>query len=203
MSLTLYSYATTILLLLIKAISPSAALDYDKSVCLQCIEEDCTYCRGSNFFNNPSECVCGEFSGFFGDCDDYSFGSNPYDTKRECEYDNENADTYFIVLVTLLPVLGLLICCCCICCVCGVGGICMCFQNSRTTDGAGPGTGTPHFNETQPTAPEPSAPLMSQSILVAYPVPPATAPVYHTHEAEYDFSANTGQSTFDSLKQGV
>jgi hypothetical protein len=77
----------------------------------------------------------------------------------------------------------------------------MCFQNSRNTHGAGPtSTGTPHFNETQqepPIAPPaPSAPLMSQS-------QPATAPVYHTHEAEIDLSGNNGQSTFDSLKQGV
>ena len=197
-------YATTILILLIKAISPSAALDYDKSLCLDCIEDDCTYCRGSDFFDNPSKCDCEEFS----NCDDYSLGSTPYKTERQCEYDNEYANTYFILLVTLLPVLGLLICCCCICLICGVGGVCMCIQNSRNTHGAGPSTGTPHFNETQqapPIAPPaPSAPLMSQSVPVAPPVLPATAPVYHTHEAEIDLSGNNGQSTFDRLKkQGV
>ena len=83
-------------------------------------------------------------------------------------------------------------------------------KNSRNTHaGASPntGAGTPHFTETQqfPIAPPaPSAPLMSQSVPVAPPVLPATAPVYHTHEAEIDLSGDNGQSTFDSLKkQGV
>ncbi len=76
-------------------------------------------------------------------------------------------------------------------------------QNSRNTHaGASPstGAGTPHFTETQqfPIAPPaPSAPLMPQS-------QPATAPVYHAHEAEINLSGNNGQqSTFDRLKQGV
>jgi hypothetical protein len=63
------------------------------------------------------------------------------------------------------------------------------------------GAGTPHFTETQqepPIAPPaPYAPLMPQS-------QPATAPVYHAHEAEINLSGNNGQqSTFDRLKQGV
>ena len=74
-------------------------------------------------------------------------------------------------------------------------------QNSRNTHaGASPstGAGTPHFTETQqfPIAPPaPSAPLMPQS-------QPATAPVYHTHEAEISLSGDNGQqSTFDRGKE--
>mmetsp|Transcript_14796 Transcript_14796/g.22171 ORF Transcript_14796/g.22171 Transcript_14796/m.22171 type:complete len:201 (-) Transcript_14796:164-766(-) len=195
-------YATSILILLINAISPSsAAVDYDKNVCLQCIEneeQDCTYCRGSDFFDNASICVCEPFSGFFGDCNDHSFGATPYETKRECEYDNENADTYFIVLVTVLPVLGVLICCCCIGGICGIGGVCMCLQNRRNTYGSGPSTtGAPNLNETQPEPPiAQSAPAPS--------APPMTYPTHHTHEeAEITISANTGPSTFDSLAHGI
>ena len=99
------------------------------------IEGDCTYCRGSDFFDNPSNCACEEFTGFFGDCSDYSFGLTPYETKRQCEYDSEYANTYFILLVTLLPVLGLLIY------LLLLHRRLHVFLKNRNTHGAGPSTG--------------------------------------------------------------
>jgi hypothetical protein len=77
---------------------------FDKDECMVCVKQDCTYCRGSDFFDNPSVCHCEEFDGTFGSCDDYSFGSDPYTKKSECTSDGRRVSmTLIIILVTTIP----------------------------------------------------------------------------------------------------
>ena len=50
----------------------------------------CTFCRGSDFFEEPSKCVCGEFTGVFLSCNDHSFSSSPLESHADCNFGSEN-----------------------------------------------------------------------------------------------------------------
>ena len=55
--------------------------------CDACVDASCTWCSGSSFFGNPDVCVCGDHTtGFFGGCNDYSFGSGERNNKIDCAF---------------------------------------------------------------------------------------------------------------------
>lgn len=39
------------------------------------MDRGCSWCEGDSFFENGSVCMCSGDEGFFGGCDDVSFGS--------------------------------------------------------------------------------------------------------------------------------
>lgn len=67
-----------------------------------------TWCAGSGFFNGGSQCMHGGSSGgFFGGCDDLSFGSSPRRNSLDCAFNTTNGG-----LVLAGIIVGSLICCC-------------------------------------------------------------------------------------------
>ena len=63
--------------------------------CNACVLKGCTYCQNARSFN-PSVCVCsGLTAGFFGGCDDFSFGSVPLNSTLDCNL-NSNHSSLFV-----------------------------------------------------------------------------------------------------------
>jgi hypothetical protein len=93
----------------------NSVLANEKQECKACVTEGgCTYCRSDNFFENPSVCACDLGRGFFGSCDDYSFGSKPLDSKLDCAF---NTPLSWLVLIAIIVGAGIFFCsiyCCCI-----------------------------------------------------------------------------------------
>jgi hypothetical protein len=76
--------------------------------CTSCVERGCTFCKGNEFFGNPSQCVCGGFDGFFGSCSDHTFGGAPFNSKLDCSFNSQNGTAILCVLI-----IGVLSICCC------------------------------------------------------------------------------------------
>lgn len=76
--------------------------------CGDCVGSGCVYCKGNDFFDNQSVCVCSDYqSGFFGGCSDHSFGSKPLKNSVDCGFGNAQGE---LILTVILLVLA---CCCC------------------------------------------------------------------------------------------
>ncbi len=54
--------------------------------CKGCVSSGAVYCAGDGFFGNPSVCRSGPFDGFFGSCDDVSFGAAPLSSGPDCAF---------------------------------------------------------------------------------------------------------------------
>jgi len=87
------------------------SLCYADPSCNECIDRGCTYCKGNDFFDNPSVCICGEYSsGFFGGCDDHSFGSEELSSSLDCSFNRPNGGAILAVII----VVCILVCGCCV-----------------------------------------------------------------------------------------
>jgi hypothetical protein len=93
----------------------NSVLANEKQECKACVAMDgCTYCRSDNFFEDPSVCACDLDSGFYGSCNDYSFGSKPLDSNLDCAF---NTHLSWLVLIAILIGASIFLCsiyCCCI-----------------------------------------------------------------------------------------
>lgn len=103
----------------------SASGTFNKDECLACVEsesesESCTYCKGSEAFEDkPSVCVCGDITGgFYGGCDDYTFGGDELTSNRDCQFGSSNGGStlvrYLIVaaFAGVLSILLIIFVCC-------------------------------------------------------------------------------------------
>lgn len=74
--------------------------------CKACVDQGCTYCANSKF-GNPSTCNCNGFDGFFGDCNDVSFGSEPLESSLDCTFGKKNGE---MILAAIIVVPALVLC---------------------------------------------------------------------------------------------
>mmetsp|Transcript_2982 Transcript_2982/g.3418 ORF Transcript_2982/g.3418 Transcript_2982/m.3418 type:complete len:252 (-) Transcript_2982:59-814(-) len=85
--------------LFIQALPSWASEIFDRGTCLACVEEGCTYCKGSNFFKSSGVCVCSDLSEtFFGDCNSVSFGGGALEGKWDCRFSNSKGNVLIVVL---------------------------------------------------------------------------------------------------------
>ena len=82
-----------------------------KDECKSCVESGCTYCKGDSFFDESSACVCESLNdGFFGGCDDFSFGSTPLNSKLDCTF-NTHLSGLIVALIAVVSAICLCGCC--------------------------------------------------------------------------------------------
>ncbi len=97
--------------LFIQALPSWASEIFDRGTCLTCVEEGCTYCKGSTFFTSPDPgvCECSDLSEtFFGDCRSVSFGGSNLKGKWDCRFSNSLGN----VLIVVLPMVFILLLIC-------------------------------------------------------------------------------------------
>jgi len=102
--------------------------------CEPCVQKGCTFCEGNDFFQRPSVCHCGSFDGFYGSCDDYTFGGKPH---TKC---GNRIGTVKLVVIIVSVTIFLLICMAALWYVC---------RRCRTT--TTPSTGLPTITTTTTT----------------------------------------------------
>lgn len=198
-------------LLSLLSVVRSSALD--KSGCESCVSSGCIYCRGEDFFDNPSACVCEGFDGFFGSCSDVTFGGSPYDDKWDCRFDNQGGKGILIAIVVVVCVVS--IAAISACCFCRRGCFCKRSEGEHVVNsGAGlvehtdvpsssvpmPPPTAPHVKatvaETQPYVPTaaatPCVPADGAVPLASAPPPPSAPPLYAVAvaEPEYDVAGS-------------
>jgi hypothetical protein len=154
--------------------------------CEDCVAQGCTYCLGEEFFDNDSVCVCEDFNGFFGGCDDFSFGATPLTSKWDCQFSSSNGELILGVAIAV----PILICCCC-------SFVAYCVYKSRqqrppsqpmnatpaypsntgyySTGGTSPATTMP---TAVPNTPAASVPYAYAQTTTTNAPPPATNPAY-------------------------
>jgi len=78
--------------------------EWSEADCDRCVTSGDTYCKGNSFFENPSVCVPAEKikTGFFKDCDDYSFGADQIDSSMSCSLAKVNSAQVFTFLGPIL-----------------------------------------------------------------------------------------------------
>ena len=175
----------------------------DKELCTACVTDDnCIYCRGNDFFENPSECVCEEFTGFFGSCSDYTFGADPYDSEWDCKFDREHGESFSRILIIVPSVIGsiiILTLCACFYCrstnkSCNIGKIFGSQPLSTTTTTS---TSVPH-----------AFPVGTSSTSVPHVFPIGTSNLTQSSLAPAPFGYTSGvghtsgTSTFENLNTG-
>jgi len=117
----------------------------NRTECKACISLECTYCKGNTFFDNPSVCVCeGLNDGFFESCSDHSFGSDPLDTKWDCQFNSPWGNRILIVIIVASIVGGSCLL---------AGCLRLLFSKSSTGDSTPPkqNQNQSSYNQTQPT----------------------------------------------------
>jgi len=102
--------------------------------CEPCVQKGCTFCEGNDSFQRPSVCHCGSFDGFYGSCDDYTFGGKPH---TKC---GNRIGTVKLVVIIVSVTIFLLICMAALWYVC---------RRCRTT--TTPSTGLPTITTTTTT----------------------------------------------------
>ncbi|KAH3767911.1 hypothetical protein Pelo_207 [Pelomyxa schiedti] len=86
----------------------------DTADCDACLDSgpDCTYCRGSSFFDSASACLCNPDP--WEDCDDVAFGSRAYRTHVACSPGETAAVVLACILIpAAILTCGIVACCCC------------------------------------------------------------------------------------------
>ena len=68
------------------------------SSCQSCVEGGHTWCENSDFFNEGSVCLDNN-SGFFGNCNDVSFGASEYDSQFDCAFGTEQGELVFAAII--------------------------------------------------------------------------------------------------------
>jgi len=66
--------------------------------CKACVDSGCTFCANSAF-GHPDACLCGTSDGFFGGCDDVSFGSEEWNSKWDCNFNSKNGEIILAAIV--------------------------------------------------------------------------------------------------------
>ena len=79
---------------------------YDNESCVSCVGQGCVFCKGDDFFDNPSVCVCEEMNGFFGSCSDYSFGAKAIKSNFGCQGTGALIGVIIGVAVAFLLIVG-------------------------------------------------------------------------------------------------
>lgn len=75
--------------------------------CHSCVKEGCIWCEQSKFHRKGSFCHCEEFGGFWGDCNDLSFGAEKLDSSIDCLFESSDGD---IILGVVICVIGIFCC---------------------------------------------------------------------------------------------
>jgi hypothetical protein len=97
----------------------NSVLANERQKCKACVSmmmDGCIYCRANKFEYDPSVCVCDDMNNeLYGDCEDYSSGSKPLDSKLDCAF---NTHLSWLVVIGIFLVAGFFfgsIYCCCFC----------------------------------------------------------------------------------------
>jgi len=140
----------------------SSYYSFSKQECEACVSESCTYCKGEKFFDNPSICVCDDVNaGFFGSCSDFSFGADPFETTKDCQFNSKNGDIMFLAIIIVPTILAFCL-------------LAICFFRLRNhSKGAGTSSG-PGSNP----APYSEGLFGNQYQTGATQMPPSSAPTY-------------------------
>ena len=69
--------------------------------CSDCVSAGYTWCKGSDFFQGQSVCMTTS-GGFFGGCDDISFGASPLESGLDCMFNNQNGEVILAAII-LIP----------------------------------------------------------------------------------------------------
>ncbi|GFH44404.1 predicted protein [Chaetoceros tenuissimus] len=214
---------TLILLLLLLPLATFA--DFSKGDCMTCVKQGCTYCKGEEFFENPSICVCEEFTGFFGSCSDHTFGGHHLTSKLDCTFNSTQGEKILAVIVTVSILVVLCLGCCCFFCnPFKEGGFCECCCRMEPSDGghnpaytfgnAAPAytTGHDHVTHAFPIATANAIPLSGNEAYASsnpadtttWSAPPAYVPSDPSPSAPPgDSGCGGGTSTFDQLSSGI
>jgi len=112
--------------MMLKAQNHTGSDIFNKDECLACVEQvqsdgesRCTYCKGSEFFDNPTVCVCNDITaGFFGTCSDHTFGGDELTSKWDCQFGTSNGSTLIVVIPSVVAgvlsfLLGMFVYCKC------------------------------------------------------------------------------------------
>ena len=91
----------TFILVLLLLLPLETFAEFNKGECMTCVEQECTYCKGEEFFDNPSVCVCEEFTGFFGSCSDHTFGGHPLTSKLDCTFNSTQGEVILAVIIVI------------------------------------------------------------------------------------------------------
>ena len=166
----------TTIIILCNVIQSLGEEEDEKEECLSCYAngESCTYCRGNDFFDNPSVCVCGDLTdGFFGDCSDHTFGGEEWNCSERSA-----VSTPILVAAVAVSIFFLI---CCMKRVSKNGGGC----GASTTATAAATASSPGFTPTTATAAT-AATATSAASGVEIPTsalnPPPTAPWFSSDE---------------------